>query len=210
MLFKSYELLWFYAYAYLCKPRMTGSYAGIWRLTLCVDMRAYDALCASTLMQCYDSIDMLAYACLCRSNLMHWYDVLFMQLYAALWKLIFICSHMRAYVKTCMRFYAVRLLCVPRHPYAFQLGGPRIESHRIFSIFTTYMRFLRCLCCLSHGIMLVYAALWCLELGKNVGEIREKCGGDPGANRRLQGARGGGQRRHLWIGHRHTWRAWRG
>ena len=51
-------------------------------------MRAYDVLCASTRMQCYDLILMLTYACLCRAAaLMHRYDVLS---YAVL------CSDMKA------------------------------------------------------------------------------------------------------------------
>ena len=86
---------------------------------------------------------------------------------------------MRAYVKTSMKFYAVRLLCISRHAYAFVLGGPRIELHRIFQILTAYMRFMRFVCCLSYGVMLVYAALLCLELGKEVGQIRENVGETP-------------------------------
>ena len=39
-------------------------------------MRAYDVLCASTRMQCYDLILMLAYAYLCRAAPMQRYDLL--------------------------------------------------------------------------------------------------------------------------------------
>jgi hypothetical protein len=55
-----------------------------------------------------------------------------------------------------MRLYAVRFLCVSRHVYAFDLGGPRIELHNRIEI---SMRFMCYLCAVYPVLCTAYAVI---------------------------------------------------